>query len=240
LIENKKILAIVPARSGSKGLSNKNIRTINNKPLIYWPIQAVKKSKYIDIGILSTDSTKIQKIGLKIGIDAPFIRPKKISKDKTSSFEVIKHAINFFLKKNIFFDYVALLEPTSPLTTNKDLDSAIEKLHRNRFRANSIVSVSKNINHHPIFNVTIKKNGLINQYKKISLKRRQDLNKMYFFDGSLYISKVNTYIKIKSFYHSKTLPFIIPKYKSFEIDDLVDLICVNAIMKNLKKIKKLK
>lgn len=240
MIENKKILAIIPARSGSKGLLNKNIINLNNKPLIYWPIQAAKKSKYVDNAILSTDSKKIQKIGLKIGIDSPFIRPKKISRDKTPSFDVIKHAIDFFSKKNIFFEYIVLLEPTSPLTTYKDLDLAIKKLHHNRAKADSIVSVSENINHHPIFNVIIKKSGLINKYEKKPLKRRQDLNKIYFFDGSLYISKLNAYIKKKTFYHSKTLAFIVPKWKSFEIDDQVDLICVNAIMKNLKKIEKLK
>jgi N-acylneuraminate cytidylyltransferase/CMP-N,N'-diacetyllegionaminic acid synthase len=240
LIKNKKILAIVPARSGSKGLLNKNIKILNNKPLIYWPIQAVKKSKYIDKAILSTDSKKIQKISLKYGIGSPFLRPKKISLDKTPTFEVIKHAINFFSNQNTFFDYVVLLEPTSPLTTSDDVDAAIEKLHKNKKKADSIVSVSENVNQHPDFNVKVKKNGMLTKFITKQVKRRQDISKVFFFDGSLYISKTCSYLKNKTFFHNKTVAFVSPKWKSFEIDDIVDLICVEAIMKNVKKLNKVK
>ena len=240
MIKNKKILAIIPARSGSKGLLNKNIKILNKKPLIYWPIKAVKKSKYVDKAILSTDSKKIQKISLKYGIESPFLRPKKISLDKTPTFEVIKHAINFFSNQNTFFDYVVLLEPTSPLTTSDDIDTAIEKLHKNKKKADSIVSVSENVNQHPDFNVKVKKNGMLAKFITKQVKRRQDISKVFFFDGSLYISKTSSYLKNKTFFHNKTVAFVSPKWKSIEIDDIVDLICVEAIMKNLKKLNKVK
>ena len=95
------ILTIIPARSGSKGVKNKNIKLINGKPLIYWTIKEAKKSKLSQI-IVSTDSKKILRISKKFGADVPFLRPKKISKDNTEMTDVLKHALNFFYKKKIF------------------------------------------------------------------------------------------------------------------------------------------
>ena len=128
MIEKKKIICIIPARKGSKGLKNKNIRRLNNIPLIAWSILLAKKCNEIDDIIVSTDSVKISKIAKKYGAKVPFIRPKKLATDKASSFNVIKHTINFFKKKNIFYDYVLLLEPTSPLRELKDINFCIKKV----------------------------------------------------------------------------------------------------------------
>ena len=111
-------------------MKNKNLLKLNGYPLIYWPIKAFKNSKYIDDFILSTDSLKISKLANKFNCKTPFLRPANLSKDNSSSIDVVIHAINYFKSKNILFDYIALLEPTSPLTTGKDLDSAIIKLKK--------------------------------------------------------------------------------------------------------------
>ena len=124
-LKNKKILAIIPARSGSKGIKNKNIKIFCKKPLLYWIGKAEKQSRLIDKIIVTTDSLKIKRICQKYNLEVPFLRPKKISKDNSKSVELIFHAINFFNKRNQFFDYVVLLEPTSPFTTAKDIDNAI-------------------------------------------------------------------------------------------------------------------
>ena len=99
MINKKKILGFVPARMGSKGIKNKNLKILNKKPLIYWPINALKKSKFVDTVLLSTDSTKIRKIGLKLGAEAPFLRPKKLATDNAMTTDAIKHALKFFSKK---------------------------------------------------------------------------------------------------------------------------------------------
>ena len=99
MINNRKILAIIPARGGSKGVKNKNIKILNKKPAIYWPFISAKKTKVIDKIILSTDSPKILKIAKKLKIDAPFTRPKKYATDKASSYSVIKHTLDFYKKK---------------------------------------------------------------------------------------------------------------------------------------------
>lgn len=236
MINKFSVLGIIPARGGSKGLKNKNLVKLNNFPLIYWPIKALKKSKHVDNFILSTDSKKISRVANRFSCKTPFFRPKSISKDNSSSIELIIHALKYYKNQNINYDYVVLLEPTSPLTTYFDIDKAIKMLHKKRSIADSIVGISKNINHHPSFNYKINNKGLIKFNKKTYSQRRQNLIDNFFLDGSLYISKVSSIFKSRTFYHNKTLSFITPKWKSFELDDKVDLIILNSLMKNKKKL----
>ena len=235
MIRNQKILGVITARSGSKGLKNKNILKLNSRPLLYWPIKTFMNSKFIDDFILSTDSTEISKQANRYKCKTPFLRPARLSKDNSSSIDVVIHAINFFKEQKITFDYVALLEPTSPLTDSGDLDKAIAKLVTNYKIADSIVGVSKNINYHPDYNIKMKKKSLISFDSK-KIKRRQKISNLFFLDGSLYISKIEALLKYKSFYHKKTLGFEMPKWKSFEIDDYTDFLCVSTIMKNKKRL----
>lgn len=235
--ENKKILAIVPARAGSKGLKNKNIKYLNNLPLFVHPLNALKKSKYVDKVVLSTDSEKIINLSKKFGNFVYFTRPKKISGDDASSFEVIKHTINFFKNKNEEFDYVICLEPTSPFTETKDIDFMIKKVVDNNF--NSGVSISILEKNHPNFLFKINRNKTISSYqkkKKYNL-RRQQVSKLYFLDGSLYFSEIKNFLKNKSFVSNKTFGLIMPKWKSLEIDNILDFELAKIIYKNIKKLK---
>ena len=237
-LNKQKIIAIILAKGTSTGLKNKNIRPINNKPLIFWPINAAKKSKYINQVVVSTESVKIKKVAQRFGASVPFMRPKNLAKSNSSSIDGVIHCLNHFKKNKIEFDYVVLLEPTSPLTSHKDINKALSILHKNRRKASSIVGVSKNISHHPSFLVKIRSNGKLKPYlKKFDSTMRQKISPLYFFDGSIYISKVETIFRKKTFYHDNTLPYVTHKYKSFEIDDIIDHICVEAIFKNKKKIK---
>lgn len=235
MINKKKIVAIIPARAGSKGLKNKNIKIINKKPLIYWSINSLKKSKYIDKIIVSTDSKKIKDIAQSFGADTPFLRPKKISTDKAKSFDVIKHCLKFLKKQNENFDYIILLEPTSPLTTSFDIDNALRTLDKNK-NADSLVSIAENINCHPTFNINLNNKGIIKPYlKKLDGPRRQDLSKLFFYCGNVYISKIKTLLKSKSFYQKdKTIGFKSNKWQSLEIDDIYDFIFVESVMKYKK------
>ena len=230
MYNNKTFLAIIPARSGSKGLPDKNIKIINGKPLMAWSIEAGLKSKYIDRLIVSTDSEKYAEIAKDFGAEVPFIRPDKISTDESSRKDVIKHSLDFFKNKNELYDYIVLLEPTSPLTIETDIDTSIEKLLLDK-SAESIVGVSLSEASHPDFLVNLKNGFLnfINENQKSSVIRRQDLEDLYFYDGTLYISEVDKYLE-KEFYHDKTLGYVSPKWKSLEIDDMYDFIMVEAIM----------
>lgn len=233
MYNNNKIIAIIPARSGSKGLPRKNILDLCGKPLIAWSIDTAKESAYLDRVIVSTDSEEIANIAKNYDCEVPFIRPKELASDTASSIDVILHAINHFENNNEYFDYILLLEPTSPLRTVEDIDNPIKNLIDNK-DAESLVSVAKQESAHPEFSVIITKNGLIQPFinkKKMEAKRRQDLKEAFYFEGTIYLSKVSA-IKIKkSFYHDKTLPYIVERYKALEIDEINDLICAEALMK---------
>ncbi len=231
MYNNKTFLVIILARSGSKGLPGKNIKNINGKPLVVWSIEAGLNSKYIDKLTVSTDSEEYAKIAKSFGAEVPFIRPNEISTDESSRKDAIEYSLDFFKDKGMTYDYVILLEPTSPLTTGKDIDSAIEQLFLEE-SAEAIVGVSLSEASHPNFSVELN-NGFLNfisKDQKSSVVRRQDLEDYYFYDGSLYISEVDKYLE-KEFYHEKTLGYVTPKWKSLEIDDIDDFVMVEAVMK---------
>jgi len=239
LINGKSVLAVIPARGGSKGLPGKNIKVINGKPLIAWSIDCALKSKYIDKVIVSTDSNKIASVSKKYKAEVPFLRPKKLSTDKASSIDVIIHCVDWLERKKKFYDLIVLLEPTSPLRDTKDIDKAIELLLKEK-KAESIVGVCKVESAHPDFLVKLEKNFL-RPYKENKFKtiRRQDISDLYFFEGSLYISYVESLKKHKTFYHKYTLSYEVPKWKSFELDDITDYYIIEALLKE-KIGKKLK
>lgn len=230
-------LAIIPARSGSKGLPDKNIKMLCGKPLLAWSIESALDSSYIDEVCVSTDSTKYADIAKAYGANVPFLRPKNLASDTSSSFEAIKHCIDFYKSQNKHFDYIILLEPTSPLRESSDINNAIHTLLANK-EATSIVGISLCESSHPAFLVRLE-NGFLRPYENLDFKpiRRQDLPETYFFEGSLYISECDALLKHKNFYHLQSLGYIVPKWKSLEIDDIDDFAMVEAMMKThlLKK-----
>jgi len=239
LYKNKSILGIIPARGGSKGLPRKNIKLLLNKPLIAWTIEEAKKSKYLDRIIISTDDEEIAKISESFGAEVPFMRPQQLAQDSTPSYEVIKHCIEYFHQKmNVSYDYIALLEPTSPLRETSDIDNSIELLINNK-SATSIVSIAQldKIDLNYIFSV--KEQFLISPFENnpnfsVKHKTRQEMEKLYFPDGTIYISETYEYLNKKTFYHEKTLAYIVDKYKSYEIDDILDFIIIETLLKHKK------
>ena len=232
MYKDNTFLAIIPARGGSKGLPGKNIKEICNKPLIAWSIEAGLKSQYLDEVVVSTDYQDIANISKQYGASAPFLRPDCLASDTTTSFEAIKHAIDYYKNElNKEFDYIVLLEPTSPLRESNDIDLAIEDLMNSN--ADSIVGIGKTEDQNPAFLVNMNNKRYISGYedKAMSIKRRQDILDVYFFEGSIYISKITSLLENKTFYHEKTIGYVFPKYKTLEIDDMDDFIMVEAMMR---------
>ena len=128
MLRKDNIIALIPARSGSKGLKNKNILNFNKKPLIAWTIETALKSKYLNDVYVSSDSPKIIKIAKKFGANVPFVRPKYLSSDKAKSIDVIIHALNR-INKNKKYKYILLLQPTSPLRITRDIDNNLVIYH---------------------------------------------------------------------------------------------------------------
>tara|TARA_Y100000741_G_scaffold352030_1_gene323731 strand:- start:350 stop:1051 length:702 start_codon:yes stop_codon:yes gene_type:complete len=219
---NKKIIVLVPARSGSKGFKNKNLAMLKDIPLVAWPIIAASKSKLVSSIYLSTDSKEIAEIGEKYGAKVPWLRPDHLASDSATRSEVILHAINNLDD----FDYLVYLEPTSPLTTDKDIDDALRLLIQTE-NAQSLVSICKHSTHHPDYTVTKDKKNIISPLMHKSFHEipvnRQDLDDCYFFDGSIYITTKRSFLENKEFLTDNTIGFEVDERKSLEIDSSLDL-----------------
>jgi CMP-N,N'-diacetyllegionaminic acid synthase len=231
MINEKKILAIIPARGGSKGLPGKNIRPLLGKPLIAWTIEQAQHSKYIDEIFLSTDSADIAKISEDFGVKTPFLRPKDLSTDIASSMDVVSHVITHYETHELLFDFIILLEPTSPLRKENDIDCAIELLLKNE-SADGITSLGEIHMEHPM--IVKKTNSLgkivpyIENVKKIS--QRQQADKAYFPYGVIYMIKTKVFKHKRSFYTNNIIPYFIERWQNYEVDDIYDMIAIEAIL----------
>jgi len=229
---DKRILAVIPARGGSKRLPNKNIKELCGKPLITWSVEAGLKSKYIDKLIVSTDSDEIARVSRKSGADVPFIRPDYLGTDSASSFDVIKHSIEFLGNDGEHFDYLVLLQPTSPLRTTEDIDLSIEELFRKK--ANSVTSVCE-VDHSPLWSNTLPKSYSMNNFirKSVRGKNSQELKTYYRINGAVYVCLIKSLLEEKSFISkSKSFAYIMDKKKSVDIDTELDFIIAETILKN--------
>lgn len=230
MINGKRVLAIVPARKGSKGLPLKNIRPFAGKPLLAWPIAAARSSSYVDRVIISTDDQSFADIAVAHGAEAPFLRPAELASDTAPSLGFILHALDTLAANGETYDYVVLLEPTSPLTEGSDVDSALNQMIE--VGADAIVGVSKLEATHPAFAVRRGVDGSITPYASASfadMPRRQDIEPLFVLDGTLYISSVEGLRREQTFCHGRTLGYESARHKAQEIDDLVDFICVEAV-----------
>lgn len=228
MLNEKKVLAIIPARGGSKGVPRKNIRKLAGKPLLAWTIEEGKKSKYIDRLIVSSEDLEIIEVAKSCGCDVPFIRPKDLSLDHTSGVEPVIHA----LKELPEYDYVVLLQPTSPLRLAEDIDGCIEKLQATG--APVCVSVTES-EKSPYWMYTLQKNDVMKPLiqQDIIVTRRQDLPPIYALNGAVYVAQTKWLLETKSFLTEQTTAFIMPKSRSYDIDTEEDfLLCEWMMDKN--------
>jgi CMP-N-acetylneuraminic acid synthetase len=238
MINEKKIIAIIPARGGSKGLPGKNIKELCGKPLIAWSIESGLGSQYIDEVMVTTDSEEIARIGRDFGASVPFIRPSELAGDKATSFDAVKHVIDFYkneLRKQ--FDYVVLLEPTSPLRETGDIDKMLKKIIAMEDQFDAIISLGE-VHEHPSIMKKIVGN-VIEPYcsELITTTRRQDNEIAYFPYGIAYIIKVKTLLDEQSFYPRRTTYHLIKRYQCYEIDDIYDFLMIENVMKHEWEIK---
>lgn len=213
-------LAIIPARSGSKGLKDKNIMELCGKPLIAYSIEAAKKSGLFSHIILSTDSEKYAEIGKKYGAEVPFYRSKENSNDTASSWDVVKEVLNNYEEQGIEFDSFMLLQPTSPLRNSNDIINAYNLL--NEKNADAIVSVCE-CEHSPLWsNVLPEDNSLNGFIDNDRNKQRQALGKYYRINGAIYLSKVKKFKKDSNLYKENCYAYIMPNERSIDIDSVND------------------
>lgn len=232
MINGKNIIAIIPARGGSKGLPGKNIKELCGKPLIAWSIESGLGSKYIDEVMVTTDSEEIAGVARDFGASVPFIRPPVLASDTATSFDAIKHAINFYEKElHKIFDYIVLLEPTSPLREKGDIDGMLEKIISMQERFDAIVSLGE-VHEHPSIMKKLMGDEIEPYCKElVMVTRRQENAIAYFPYGVAYIVKTKTLLEEKSFYPNRTTYQMIKRYQCYEIDDIYDFLAIENIMK---------
>lgn len=203
--QHSKILAIIPARGGSKGIPGKNIKLLGGKPLLSYTVEAAKKSNLITKLVLSSDDDKIIDIARSLNIEVPFKRPQHLATSHTGSLEVVKHVVKFFEEQGQFYDAVLLLQPTTPFREKDVIDQAILKFSHSK--ADALVSVLKvphPYNPHWVFEENQQGYLYISTGESQIIKRRQDLPTTYFRDGSIYITKTEI-IKKGSFFGEKLI-----------------------------------
>jgi CMP-N,N'-diacetyllegionaminic acid synthase len=223
-----KILGLIPARGGSKGIPRKNVRDIAGKPLIAWTIDAALSSNLISSVIVSTDDPEISKVAREFGAETPFLRPSELSTDLTPGIEPVLHAMRILSG----YDIVVLLQPTSPLRNADDIDNCIGLLLRTG--SDAVVSVTESKSH-PAWTYEMSEDGhLLSAGNASQIGRRQDLPKAYSLNGAIYASNSEYLTTRRSFLGGKTLGYVMPSERSIDIDDSLDFRIAEMLLMDKK------
>ncbi len=226
-----KNIAIIPARSGSKGLKNKNILTLNSIPLLAYSIIAAKESKLFDEIVVSTDSKEYADIAINWGASVPFLRSEKNSDDTASSWDVVLEVLNNYSDRGIKFDTVTLLQPTSPLRTSDDIIQAFELY--NKKEANAITSVCE-VDHSPLWCMTLTCDNSLTEFRKsIQDRPRQSLSTYYRLNGAIYIRKIQYNDDAPELLSDKEFAYIMHRNHSIDIDTIDDFKLAEFYLSNI-------
>ncbi|MFG6346185.1 MAG: acylneuraminate cytidylyltransferase family protein [Lachnospiraceae bacterium] len=223
------VLGVITARSGSKGIRDKNIRELNGKPLIAYTIESALQSHYIDEVMVSTDSDVYADIAKKFGAVVPFLRSNRNSEDMSKSVDVLLEVLDEYEKREKYFDNIVMLQPTSPLRTYKNLNEAFDLFYEKN--ADSVVSVCE-CEHNPLLSGILPDDWSLFEFiKSENNLRRQELQKFYRLNGAIYISKVTALKEIRSFYGENSYAYIMKQRESIDIDTELDFEYADFLLK---------
>lgn len=226
---NEKVLAIIPARGGSKRLPGKNILPLAGKPLIAWTIESAINSGLFDKVIVNTDDNEIADIALEYGAEIPFFRPKELAEDTSSSIDVLVHTIQWYKANNIEFTHIALLQPTSPLRTSKDIVNAWDLMLKTQ--TESVISVCEV--EHPIqWTYNLDTRGIMSSIFEDNDKRSQDYKKNYRLNGAIYIANIDLLLEHRKVLTSdNSVGYLMSREASVDIDEQLDFKFAEFIVK---------
>jgi N-acylneuraminate cytidylyltransferase/CMP-N,N'-diacetyllegionaminic acid synthase len=231
-----KVLGLITARGGSKGIPGKNITLLGDKPLIAWTIESALNASVIDKLVVSTDSKQIADVSKDWGAEVPFVRPLELSGDNSPHIDVLIHAVMWLRENADYFpDYVMLLQPTSPFRTTDD----IEKSARLAFEsdADCIISVQESLSH-PYTMTQITDNNmfsgfLMSAHQRDEYQNRQTRPQFYSLNGAIYLIKVDVLLETNTIYPDFTMTYMMPEERSLDIDTAWDLNIANLVMEQL-------
>lgn len=226
-----KHIAIIPARSGSKGLKDKNIKELRGKPLMAYTIEAALSSGVFDCVHVSTDSEEYATIAREYGADVPFLRTKELAGDTTSSWDALRYVINRYEELGKVFDYVTLLQPTSPLRDAEDIKNAYKLLEEKD--ADAVISVCELEHSIQICN-TLGENGSMYQFiDSNKVGARQLGEKFYRLNGAIYIQKTSMLMSGENLYNENSYAYVMDKIHSIDIDDAFDFRMAQMVLEDL-------
>ena len=224
--DNRRILALIPARGGSKSIPRKNLNEIAGRPLICWSIMEALKCQRLSRVVVSTDDLEIARVAVECGADVPFLRPAEFARDDTPGIEPVLHA----LRELPNFDFVMVLQPTSPLRTKSDMDAAIDLMFERN--ADSVVSVTET-DAHPMWTYDLDEGGRLRPlHKSKPVLRRQELPRAYVLNGAIYLSRVAQLQGAGSLVTNETLALTMPQERSIDIDTPFDWKIAEFLLKN--------
>ena len=225
-----KLLAVIPARGGSKSIPDKNIVILAGRPLLAWTILAARSAHSVDRVIVTTDAPAIAEVAQGYGAEVPFLRPSELAQDDTPGIAPILHAVQWLRKhENYYPDWIMCLQPTSPLRTSQDIDTAVElALAKN---ADAVVSVMP-AHHHPYWMKSVDSEGRMQNFMTPDrpVSRRQDLPPVYMLNGAIYLVRSDILLAQQSWYTDKTYAYAMPSERSLDIDSRWDLHLVDLIL----------
>ena len=222
MLAEQRILAIIPARGGSKRLPRKNVLSLNGKPLIAWTIDAARQSQYIDAVVVSSDDSEIISIAQQWGGSAPFKRPSELAGDSAGTGEVVEHCLDYYCNRGEQFDLVMILQPTSPLRSVVDIDTACE--HYLAAQACGLISVCK-CEHSPLWANTLPENLSLANFisPEIQGLRSQDIATHYRLNGAIYLFNVELFRQKKGvFFAPQVVAHVMDQHSSVDIDNELD------------------
>lgn len=226
------LLAVIPARGGSRSVPRKNIAPVAGKPLIAWTIRAAQRSQSISRLIVSTDDEQIAHTARQYGAEVPFLRPTELARADTPGVDPIVHAVEWLHQHEHYQpEYVMVLQPTSPLRTAEDIDAAVQlATERN---ADSVVSVTTT-RHHPYWMKRVAEDGSLHNFvaQDRAYTRRQDLPSAYALNGALYLARREVLLVQRSFYANQTYGYIMPPERSHDVDTPWDLHIVQLVLQD--------
>ena len=224
-----KNIAIIPARSGSRGLPDKNIRDLLGKPLLAYSIEAALESNVFDTVMVSTDSQKYAEIARKYGAEVPFLRNEETSSDSASSWDVVEEVLSGYKTKDKVFDTFMLLQPTSPLRTARSIVEAYREMKKKK--ADAIISLCE-VDHSPLQCNVLKEDLSLDGFirKEVKGKRRQEMPVFYRFNGAIYLVRADSFLRNHDAYTGKCYAYIMDKRESIDIDDIYDFAVAEALL----------
>ena len=226
-----RVLGIVPARGGSKGVPRKNIASLRDKPLLAYTAEAALGARRLSRVILSTDDEEIADVGRRWGLDVPFVRPPELALDETPMAPVLQHAISELARSGETYDAIFTLQPTAPLRLSKDIDGAIEMLDKTG--ADSVISFVEVGDTHPARMKFIDQTGRVSDPPFAEAQegqRRQDLPKLYLREGSVYVTRLSVLMEQGSLRGSDCRAWIIPRERACNVDTRFDLFLAEQIL----------